>query len=215
MAFLTDVAGHYASSTSSYNSDASLVAYRINANSAASSAASYNRLERMGKGLVWNGVATNTPVVFLPLTLSGTWPAAVDDNAVDSDYFLAGSNVFRFEYYYLLDPNGPSAGSGLSAGPWADSNASLRIKDIAAIAVAIGVIDPKSRGLLSKAQMEKLAGTNGQTSPFVDFTSGWNAGELLSTWQTALLNDADIAAMPRQAAQNIRFYERYFPLTQR
>ena len=39
-------------------------------------------MERMGKGLVWNGVsATDTPVVFMPLTISGSLaellPAAV------------------------------------------------------------------------------------------------------------------------------------------
>ena len=34
IAFFTGVAGHYQSSTLSYNSDASLVAYRVNANSA-------------------------------------------------------------------------------------------------------------------------------------------------------------------------------------
>ena len=215
MAFFAGVSGHYQSQTVSYNSDVSLVAYRINASTAPSSTSSYNRLERMGKGLVWNGVSGSTALTFLPLTISGTWPQATSSTAVDSDYGLAGSNVFRFEYYYLLNPSGPSAQSGLSAGPWADSNGSFRIRDIAAIIVAVGVIDPRSRGILTAEQMEKLAGTNGETSPFVDFTTGWSAGQLLATWQTTLLNDPEIATMPRQAIQNIRFYERYFPLPQR
>jgi hypothetical protein len=61
--------------------------------------------------------------------------------------------------------------------------------------------------------MEALAGTNGQTSPFADFSVG-GAGQLMSDWQAALATDSQIATMPLEAIQNIRFYERYFPLSQ-
>ena len=222
IAFFTSVAGHFPQSNG--NSDASLVAYRVNAAwNDPSAAASYDRLERMGKGLLLDGVSGSiAPIVFLPLTISGTWPNAISSTATDSDYGLSGPQIFRFEYYYLLNPNGPSQfsncstanqGQCLSAGPWAD-DASFKIKDVAAIIVAVGMIDPKSRSLLTKPQMEFLAGTHGQTSPFVDFAAGMKPGEILSTWKTALANNPQIATMARPATQNVRFYERYFPLSQ-
>src|SRR5438270_2120330 len=65
IAFYSAVPGYYPSAGS--QSPVSLVAYRVNSNSTSSS---YNKMERMGKGLVWNGVSTiDTPVVFMPLTI--------------------------------------------------------------------------------------------------------------------------------------------------
>ncbi|HEY6070342.1 MAG TPA: prepilin-type N-terminal cleavage/methylation domain-containing protein, partial [Chthoniobacterales bacterium] len=62
LAFYSTVSGYYPSSGS--QSPISLVGYRINS---VSGSTAFNRLERMSKGLVWNGVsATDTPVVFLP-----------------------------------------------------------------------------------------------------------------------------------------------------
>src|SRR5436190_23219837 len=47
-----------------FQSPLSLVAYRVNNDS---TSASYLQLERMGKGLLWNGVSnTDIPIVFLP-----------------------------------------------------------------------------------------------------------------------------------------------------
>ena len=215
IAFFTNVPGHYPQST--YNSGTSLVAYRINANSGVTSTISYNRLERMGKGLLLNGGSNSyVPLLFLDAsyttTIINVWPTAASNTAIDTDYALAGPRVFRFEYYYLLNPSGPSGLSGLSAGPWANSTTAFQIKDISAVVVALAVIDPKSRSILSTSQLELLAGTNGQTSPFVDFATGWTAGELLSNWQTALATNSQLVALPLQARQNIRFYERYLPL---
>src|SRR2546428_5895633 len=50
IAFFCNAGGYYPSP--SYNSPISLVAYRINSNSTSSS---FNRMQRMGKGLLWNG----------------------------------------------------------------------------------------------------------------------------------------------------------------
>jgi hypothetical protein len=217
IAFFSALPGYY--SQAGYNSNASIVAYRVNADS---SSASYNKLERMGKGLALNGAFTAPiPLLFLDgttnTTIQGVWPAATSSTTADSDYETAGAQVFRFEYYYLLSSS-PSVGisfaNQLSAGPWSNVN-SFVIKDVAAIVVAIAVIEPKSRVLLTTANMEKLAGTNGQTSPLVDFdfghTNGWIPGQLLSTWQTALNGITD---MPRPAISGIRLYERYFYLSQ-
>ena len=78
--FYSAVAGYYATvptpaPTYTQKSPLSLVSYRINSDNTSSS---YNRMERMGKGLAWNGISSGwTPVVFLPLTISGNWLSAV------------------------------------------------------------------------------------------------------------------------------------------
>jgi type II secretory pathway pseudopilin PulG len=210
IAFFSAVPGYY--SQAGYNSNASLVAYRVNADS---TSASYNKLERMGKGFPLNGAYTAAPIPLLfrdgtsNTTIQGVWPAAASSTTADSDYETAGPQVFRFEYYYLLSSNFITPNQ-LSAGPWASID-TFSVKDVAAIVVAIAVIEPKSRVLLTTANMEKLAGTNGQTSPLVDFTTGWAPGQLLSTWQTALDGITD---MPRPAISGIRLYERYFYVSQ-
>jgi hypothetical protein len=216
IAFFSAVPGYY--SQDGYNSNASLVAYRVNADS---SSASYNKLERMGKGLALNGAYTTAPIPLLFLdgttntTILGAWPAAASSTTVDSDYETAGSQVFRFEYYYLLNApasalsanalsNGASANQ-LSAGPWSNVD-SFVIKDVASIVVAVAVIEPKSKVLLSNDQVAALAGT------LPDFTTGSAPGLLLAQWQAAL--DLNTLGLPRPAISGIRLYERYFYVKQ-
>ena len=132
IAFYSTVPGYYPSpSTSTQQGPLSLVAYRVNSNS---TSPSYNKLERMGKGLVWNAVSSSTnqtPVVFMPIPLASPiptpelppppatptpWPTPawpeIDKPANSwSDSEVVGPQVFRFEYYYLLkgqiDPINP------------------------------------------------------------------------------------------------------------
>lgn len=183
----------------------SVVAYRVNSDP--SSSVTYNRLERMGKGLGWNGESpASTPVVFLPLTLHSAWPSVASSSAYDDSdparrtYEVIGPQVFRFEYYYLEKETGslvafPAAWTSLSA---------VATKDAAAIVVAIAVIDPRSKVLLSNSQIATL----GESLP--DYASGWGPGELLTRWQSAL---DSITNMPRPAISGIRLYERSFPIS--
>ena len=91
LAFYCALPGYYPSSGSP--SPFSVVAYRINA---------VRQMERMGKGLVWNGVSTvNAPLVFLPVKIADIWIAATNADP-DLDYEVAGAQAFRFEYQYLL-----------------------------------------------------------------------------------------------------------------
>jgi hypothetical protein len=217
IAFFSAVPGYY--SQAGYNSNASLVAYRVNADS---SSASYNKLERMGKGLPLNGAYTTVPIPLLFLdstttpttTIQNIWPAATSSTTADSDYETAGPQLFRFEYYYLLSSN-PSVGTAnqLAAGAWSNVN-SFVIKDVAAIVVAIAVIEPKSKVLLSNDQIATVAGR------LADFTTGSAPGGLLTQWQTKLNglidpNSPDFdSTLPRTAISGIRLYERYFYLSQ-
>jgi hypothetical protein len=110
IAFYSTVPGYYPSD--SYQSPISLIAYRVN---------SQNKLERMGKGLLWNAATPGpspAPVVFLPIPLASPLPIAeqpppdatptpaptpawseVANTGSWSDSEVIGPQVFRFEYY--------------------------------------------------------------------------------------------------------------------
>jgi prepilin-type N-terminal cleavage/methylation domain-containing protein len=196
IAFYSAVPGYYPSTGS--QSPVSLVGYRINA---VAGATALNKMERLGIGLVWNGVATDTPVVFLPLTIgpstsspSGTWPQATSNTASDpAHYELIGPQVFRFEYCYVLtDGTRPITPPSSTSG-------------IAAIIVDIAMIDPKSNVLTSNSQLTALAGQ------LDDYSAGMTPGQLLALWQSKL--DANTSGLPRPAVSAIRLYERQFYLS--
>ncbi len=191
IAFYSGVPGYYPSSGS--QSPVSLVAYRVNSLSAATA---FNKLERLGKGLVWNGVSgTDKPVVFMPLTIAATWSAATSSSLADpnANYEIIGPQVFRFEYCYLLRSNG-----SLSITPPSD------ISQIAAIVADIAVIDSKSKVLLNDTQITSLAGQLG------DYTLGMVPGQLRNNWQNALNANT---TLPRPVLSGVRLYERFFYLS--
>ena len=196
--FYSAVQGYYPTTPSPI----SVVGYRVNSDS--SNSVGSNCLERMGKGLDWNGASTtSTPIVFLPLTIYGTWPSLASSSAYDDPdpakrtYEIIGPQVFRFEYYYVEKTTG-----SLVAYPAAwTSPSAVAIKDAAAIVVAIAVIDPRSKALLSNSQIATLI----ESLP--DYVSGWGPGKLLAQWQSAL---DDITNVPRPAISGIRLYERSF-----
>jgi len=188
-AFYSAVPGYHASSSSP--GPISLVAYRI----------SRNTLERMAKGLLWNGASnTDVPVVFLPLTISSTWASATS-SAADSDYEPMGPYVFRFEYYYVLK-NG-----AVASIPWdvAAGHAAVNgFQDVSAISICLAALDSKSRRLTSDPDLNMLA------LAMNDFSPSMNAGDLLTQWQSALYSATGI---PRPALSAVRLYERTFALS--
>jgi prepilin-type N-terminal cleavage/methylation domain-containing protein len=206
IAFYSHVRGYYPAAGS--QSPVSLVAYRVNSLSGASA---FNKLERLGKGLLWNGASpSSTPVVFSPQTISVTWPAATTSNGIDSDYETLGPDVFRFEYYYLLigqTVGGTTYTSKLSYTPWdtriTGHNAVAGFRDVSAIAVTIAVLDPKSRMLVSDSQLGTLKGQ------MLDFSPTMQPGDLDAQWQSALNTTT---AAPRAAASAIHIYTRFFPI---
>src|SRR6266446_245243 len=185
IAFYSAVPGYYPSSGAP--SPVSLVAYRVyNPFPAPSPCGDCNKLQRMGKGLVWNAVsAGDIPVVFMPIPIASpipvgelpapppnplpapAWPQAGNINK-ETAYEMVGSQVFRFEYYYLLkgqtDPvTGTTYNPILTDIPWDTRilsccstaastlcchTAPEGLQDVAAIVVDIAIIDPKSKALL-------------------------------------------------------------------
>ncbi len=258
IAFYSTVPGYYPSTGS--QSPVSLVAYRVN---------SQNKLERMGKGLVWNAVSTtDTPVVFMPIPLASPLPIAelpsptpdptstpawpeVASTGSWSDSEAIGPQVFRFEYYYLLkggiDPTGGTPYTAiLSDTPWDTRICSCPsptppatppptptptptppslcchttpqgMQDVAAIVVDIAVIDPKSKVLVTDAQMSALAGSLidwGTTScPGCPTRTQWQTtpGLLQAQWRAAV--DTNAIGLPRPTLSGIRLYERRFYLS--
>ncbi len=225
IAFYSEVAGYYPSgSTDTTQSPISLVAYRLNTDATANNPNLY-KIQRLGKGLVWNGVnATDTPVVFLPVPLasplpsplpsptpattpSPAWPQAAN-MAADNDYEQIGPAIYRFEYYYLLKGQDVSTNpSILSDTPW-DTRAPLShtslngLKDVAAIGVVIAVIDSKTRVIVSDSQLKTLS------DQMVDFSNSMQPGDLEARWQAAIT----ASALPQIARSALRVYGRTFHL---
>jgi prepilin-type N-terminal cleavage/methylation domain-containing protein len=217
IAFYSEVPGYYPAGS---QSPVSLVAYRIDNKS---NSATYLRLQRMSKGLLWNGVANQTnpsspyPIVFAtgqifttcnnPCPCNGTtgpwagpWSAALCDDTSDSDYETIGPDVFRFEYYYLLkDGSITDAPRITGAVNWGDSQtASAKLNafsDVEAIAVAIAVIDPASRSLVFPGALFNLM------SDMADFKNanglGFGAkkiGDVENNWNLAVQSAAQTGA---------------------
>jgi hypothetical protein len=204
IAFFSAVPGYYPATGS--QSPISLVAYRVNSLSTSSS---YNKMERLGKGLVWNGVSsTDNPVVFMPLTIgpstqvpAGTWPAAVSPSLPDpnGNYEVIGPQVFRFEYCYLR------ANGTLSITPPLDGSSRADLSQIAAIVVDIAIIDPKSKVLVDNTKIATLA------AHLEDYVPGnLIPGRLCNNWQNTLNADT---TLPRAALSGVRLYERIFYLS--
>jgi type II secretory pathway pseudopilin PulG len=230
IAFYSSVPGYYPATGA--QSPVSLVAYRVyNPSPAPSPCPDCNKLERLGKGLVWNAVSTtDKPVVFMPVPVasalpttelppsptptpspSPAWPQA-GNMATDAAYELVGPQVFRFEYYYLLKDG------TFSDDPMLSPDYTLSgMQDVSAIVVDIAVIDPKSKVLLSDSQISQVA------SQLVDWGNATCAGcPTQSQWQRTpgLLNakwrsaiDANTTGLPRLSVSGIRLYERVIYLS--
>jgi len=209
LAFFSQVPGYLGSSPApspATPSPVSLVTYRVNTTSMA--------LERMGKGLIWNGATgVNTPLIFLPQTIALTWPAAASSTATDANYETIAPGVFRFEYYFLLKGqllNGAAQPALLSAVPYDtrmghNSITGTGLSDVAAIGVAIAVVDPASRNLVSNAQLSALAKTMN------DFpTTGTPLpGQMETQWTSAIA----ASSLPHVVSSAIRVYGRMLYLS--
>jgi len=132
--------------------------------------------------------------------------------AADASYEQVGPQIFRFEYYYLLK-NGT-----FSDDPMISPHSSLSgMQDVAAIAVAIALVDPKTKVLLSDSQISQVA------SQLVDWgnttcvgcpsQTQWQStpGLLATRWRSAI--DANTVGLPQPAISGIRVYERIIYLS--
>jgi prepilin-type N-terminal cleavage/methylation domain-containing protein len=194
--------GNGADFTSQDRSVVSLVSYAI--------LSDLNRqrpmLQRMSKALGWSAHDSMgwRGMAYLPVKLADQWPALFGN---DPDYTAVGSDVFRMEYMYLLkadlsDPANPKP-ARLSVRPWRDGASSVDgFKDVAAIVVAIGVLDPMSRVIVDPAN----------TALAASLPDAVDGQDILSSW-SAIVNSPNFASTAQilsPAAQAVRVYQRYF-----
>lgn len=217
IAFFSQVAGYSQGSPG----PVSLVSYRVYTDGTNA------YLQRLSYGLLWNGDAAdnasapgNTPVVYLPIKIADKWPNAVSNTLTDNNYELAGPQIFRMEYYYVLKGQtvaGTYYPSVLSHIPWDKRNpgpnhtAVNGLRDVAAIGVVIAVADAKSQVLINNGALMQLAQNMSdfpQTVASGNNTAG--PGDLEAQWQQAI--DAS-NYIPRIAASGIRIYRRWFYLS--
>jgi type II secretory pathway pseudopilin PulG len=233
IAFFSQVPGYY---PSAWGSPISVVAYRVNEDTSANNA-SYVRLERYAKGLVWNGVSsTNIPMVFLPLTIDSNWPAATHNFGPgnpnlsrDPDYYeTIAPGVFRFEYYYLLKDG------RVTDWPWDrwdDQFANqqtitnpirIGLNQVESIAVSIAVIDPAGRALIDAVSPDRILDLAEDMADFKNArgrgVGAQKIGDLEYQWKTVIESVAQTGLtpsglpVPPEAAKMIRVYNRYFDL---
>lgn len=209
--FYSEAPGYFDSSPgASAKSPVSLVGYRINSN---------NQLERLGKGLTWDGApgaAAGGSPVFLtfpdgsttpdPLsTIAGNWPAL----ASDSNYHILSSQTYRLEIAFLIKPfteaNGTVRPAVLSNTPWDTRQGHTTVnglQDVSAIVVAIAILDDTSRKIVNN--------TSQMVGALPDST---DATPIAQTWADSnYLTDSGLIPA---AAGRIRIYQRYFPLDNR
>jgi prepilin-type N-terminal cleavage/methylation domain-containing protein len=235
IAFFSQVPG-YSPGTGSQG-PISLVAYRIYEGTSTDPA--YLKLQRLGKGLFWNGVDNpnrqptqnqyTSPIVFLPLLIQDRWPAATDGSTADLDgqYETIGLGVFRFEYYYLLKTGQltdvPWNTDDRANWPVHTSMSGIGLGDVESVTVAIAVIDSASRAIIDAASpnsLDDLASdmADFRTSPGRGVGGQHNIGDLEASWQTSLLTDigngqtSNNTPLPPEAAKGIRIYSKTFDL---
>jgi hypothetical protein len=151
---------------------------------------------------------TDGPIPFAPITIASVWSTTVTSNATtDSKHEIAGAQVFRFEYYYLL------TSGAFSVIPWDASIGHSDVsgmRDVAAVVVDVATIDPKSHVLVTNSDVGILAGTLIDYSDSSSHGPGW----LLNQWQSVIetpVNPA-VKSMPKAALSGVRVYEHYFYL---
>jgi len=197
--FFSEAPGFYTSGSASSQSGITLVGYRINS--------SY-QLERLGKGLSWTSNASSgTPnsIKYLTYsggsaspdassTLAGCWASTVAPASSDPDYHVLGDQVYRFEFMFLLKDG------TLSNTPWMTSlnHTSIQgLQDVAAIVVAIGILDSSSRRLVS--DFSPMVGALPDAADGTPIDQTWGKSSYLTS-----------SGIPKIAAAQMRIYQRYF-----
>ena len=189
----------------------SLVGYRITTNSAFPGRPV---LERLGKALPWD--STDGPV-FLAYsggtldnnsTIPGRWSAIVgtgtyDNGTSSTDYQLLSPSVFRMEYCFL---NKDGTYSSTNA-----SGASGGLSNVAAVVVALGVLDETSRKIVTDGS--RMAGALLDPADTPASPSNLMAARWKSNVESASFPSS--SGIPKGAASQIRIYQRTFYLNQR
>lgn len=220
IAFYSDIRGYYTDSsptptatpTRNQRNPISLVAYTIS-----NDPSGRPQLVRLAKGLTWESNDGWQGIAYLPLQIISRWSSLFQptttappsyNGMADADYEVISDLVVRFEYCYLLRPTTTTAPT-VSFVPYnsalAGHSTSDFCTDVAAIIVAISVLDPASRTIVT--DYSQLTSQN----LFPDAT----ATDIKMSWMT-VINQSTFAAtarIPNVAASAVRVYQRRFSFT--
>lgn len=195
--FFCEKPGYFDDSNANLNSGLSLAGYRVNA-----TAGRYeNKLERLSRGLVWSDPAGQNPnqMVFLPQRIesNAAWNANLGPTST-AFYQVLGDQTFRFEFTFLMKPDSTNPGTDAF-----NPNAPALITDVAALVVAIAVLDPQSRVIVE--DYSNLIRALPNAEPGKDILTPWSAA-------VSAPDFAGNAGLPRTAASAVRIYQRIFYL---
>jgi type II secretory pathway component PulJ len=246
---------------------AGLIGFRIN-NLTTSNNTSRWQLERLGKGLTWDGAAPSPTVTPVPLpgatpqsavpgsivfltyppatptpspavatptpapypipspypasTLAGNWGGAagsaigtagttpIYDDGTDTDYQVISPYVFRLEYCFLLKS---TTSPYYSFSRTHDQTKGF--KDVAAIVVAIALLDPSARQLLPPAAGQVTPDLSKLVAALPEPNLAGSPPQLMAElWNNEIRGGtlATDAAMPAAVVSQVRVYQRYFYL---
>lgn len=197
------------SGTASTPRNLSIIGYRITTDPAHNSAP---RLERGARQLDWTaGGAAGETIHYVVVdgtggqsqTLDGALPKStlplVDPTASGTSNYQAFSDqVFRLEICYLVKGD-PSLGTQ----PKLQTTLPTNLTSLLAVVVAIGVLDARSRILVT--DYSKLIAA---------LSDAKDGQDILAVW-TPILNSPDFLVktnLPPPAAQSVRIFQRYFYL---
>ena len=191
------------------------------------------------RGSGWTPNSTSTgwgAIALLPLTLTGTpstggqWPDLFNlaqGGKADPDYQTVSSQVVRFEYTYLLKPNYTDT-SGIYTGklsitPYFSDQNSMSSKalahtsingfqDVAAIVVAVVMLDPASRALVQNPSAYTSLASVFPDAKEVANDQNYN-GDIAAAWNAVITGtNFTVSGVPKPALSSLRVYERYFYL---
>jgi type II secretory pathway component PulJ len=217
------------SATLAQQNSVALVGYRINSN---------YQLERLGKGLTW-AAAPSDGMVFLtyasypvtaastPLaasTLSGAY-SALAANSTDSNYHVLGPDVFRLEFCFLLnactDTSGVRQPAIYSNVPYDSrlghtSTNGIGLTDVQALVVGMAILDSSSRKVIPTTTNWSTV-SNLLVDPSNTDLSSAPPKLMATSWQGVMTNGTFVAGagIPKDAANQVRIYQRVFPLNTR
>jgi prepilin-type N-terminal cleavage/methylation domain-containing protein len=213
----------YFSGTTTDQNAVGLIGYRINSD---------YQLERLAKGLAWDGAPTNsgsgsmvflsnpTPSTLDPMpsptptpypgvgTIAGAWPSVVSLSSTDADFQVLGPQTYRLEFSFLLT-NG-----GFSNTPYLPTHTAINgFQDVSAIVVTIALLDSGSRRTVSSSSMSQAVAAlpYSQLSDFTQNPPKLTAQSWLEAVNTSTF--AETSGLPQTAAAQVNVYQRFFYLT--
>jgi prepilin-type N-terminal cleavage/methylation domain-containing protein len=185
----------YSTNAAANNSQVALIGYAIT-NSGVG-------LVRFSSGQSWDTLSFSNPSLAMIAATSAT------------NFHVIAPDVFRMEFALLMKP-GTVNNSGSANGTnvyFQTNNAGQALRDVSGMVLAIALLDPTSRQIVSTSALTALAGVMNDAVISSNTFGTINGSSSLvipaDAWRTnALIN----SGIPPAARAQIRIYQRYIPI---